>query len=174
MSGSQLSTWQSHSQWIHSVPSYACNLSYSVRGIVIKALFEGTHRFFDRLKFGTHLPCRGTSRRLHLWLDWQYLYFSSQIIFRSLDAYCNTKSNHPQWKTLLQEGTPQATENHIWNSYTSPMLAFKLYSVLSGSAMLKGKVTRTAMSYQLAQGLTRVVSLLFSVDYSYYYWSTVG
>lgn len=82
-----------------------------------------------------------------------------QIMTQALDAYCTAQESDKTWQTLLDEENPQKTESNSWNEYLGPILAFKLVTVLSGSASLEGKIPRSAMSKEMSAKLVRLVSI---------------
>ena len=78
---------------------------------------------------------------------------------QALDVYCLSQESNASWQKLLEEENPQATENMSWNAYLSPILAFKLITVLSGTASLEGKIPWLAMSKEVANRLIKLVSI---------------
>lgn len=81
---------------------------------------------------------------------------------QALDAYCSAQQSNKPWQRLLDEENPRKTENASWNEYLGPILAFKLVTVLSGSASLEGKIPRSAMSKEMSDKLIRLVSINIS------------
>lgn len=69
-----------------------------------------------------------------------------------------TKQHNEHWRKLLEEENPQKTQSTTWSDFIGPILGFKLYTVLSGSAAVEGKIPRSIMAPDLAQKLTRIVS----------------
>ncbi|KAE9383933.1 hypothetical protein BT96DRAFT_1008618 [Gymnopus androsaceus JB14] len=73
-------------------------------------------------------------------------------------------SKHGPRQRLLGEEDPQKTENQAWNSYIGPILGFKLYTVLSGSSSVQGKIPRSAMSSDLTNKLIRIAKVITEKD----------
>lgn len=80
-----------------------------------------------------------------------------QIMTNALDAYCSAQRSNVPWRKLLQEENPRKTESPSWNAFIGPIFAFKLVTVLSGTASLEGKIPRSVMSKEMAVGLRRLV-----------------
>lgn len=78
---------------------------------------------------------------------------------QALDVYCSAQQSNQPWQKLLDEENPRHTENTSWNEYLGPILAFKLVTVLSGSANLEGKIPRSAMTKEMTDKLVRLVRI---------------
>lgn len=88
--------------------------------------------------------------------DWLY---PSQILIEALNQYCSAQQSNKRWKNLLGINDPERTENMSWNSYISPVLAFKLITILSGTSSLEGANPQLAMSTGMVEKLIKLVGL---------------
>lgn len=76
------------------------------------------------------------------------------------------------WLKLLGEEDAEKTESTSWNAYIVPILAFKMLTVLSGSASRQGKIPRSIMSPKLTTAIIRVVRIpdsLLSITLSLFF-----
>lgn len=78
---------------------------------------------------------------------------------QALDAYCTAQQSNTIWQKLLDADNSQKSDSNTWNEYLGPILAFKLVTVLSGSASVQGKIPRSAMSKEISAKLVRLVSI---------------
>jgi len=81
------------------------------------------------------------------------------MLSNALHHCWSRKQEDPQWTRLLAIGDLSGIEGASWSwpSYLGPILGFKLFSVMSGSAGLEGTIPRTVMSADLKTALERVV-----------------
>lgn len=94
-----------------------------------------------------------------------FKFLPEQILSAALHHCWSLKQLDPQWTGLLQTEDLPGIEGSSWTwpSYLGPILGFKLFCVLSGSANLEGTIPWTAMSANLKAALQRTVCIFTDI-----------